>query len=133
MALKTSARDLTKILLTLISTRFELFSLEMAEQRARATKLLGLLFATLLFLTLAILVFSLSIALYFWPTDYRYTALVVLFLFYLVLGLGCLWCVRKSLVDAPPPFEATLEELRRDLQLVERLGDQASASDNHES
>jgi len=133
MALKTSARDLTKILLTLISTRFELFSLEMVEQRARATKLLGLLFATLLFLTLAILVFSLSIALYFWPTDYRYTALVVLFLFYLVLGLGCLWCVRKSLVDAPPPFEATLEELRRDLQLVERLGDQASASDNHES
>lgn len=133
MALKTSARDLTKILLTLISTRFELFSLEMAEQRARATKLLGLLFATLLFLTLAILVFSLSIALYFWPTDYRYTALVVLFLFYLVLGLGCLWCVRKSLVDAPPPFEATLEELRRDLQLVERLGDRASASDNHES
>lgn len=133
MALKTSARDLTKILLTLISTRFELFSLEMAEQRARATKLLGLLFATLLFLTLAILVFSLSIALYFWPTDYRYTALVVLFLFYLVLGLGCLWCVRKSLVDAPPPFEATLEELRRDLQLVERLGDQASASDHHES
>src|SRR5690625_2397660 len=90
MALKTSARDLTKILLTLISTRFELFSLEMVEQRARATKLLGLLFATLLFLTLAILVFSLSIALYFWPTDYRYTALVVLFLFYLVLGLGCL-------------------------------------------
>lgn len=133
MALKTSARDLTKILLTLISTRFELFSLEMAEQRARATKLLGLLFATLLLLTLAILVFSLSIALYFWPTDYRYTALVVLFLFYLVLGLGCLWCVRKSLVDAPPPFEATLEELRRDLQLVERLGDQASASDHHES
>jgi len=133
MALKTSARDLTKILLTLISTRFELFSLEMVEQRARATKLLGLLFATLLFLTLAILVFSLSIALYFWPTDYRYTALVVLFLFYLVLGLGCLWCVRKSLVDAPPPFEATLEELRRDLQLVERLGDQASASDHHES
>jgi len=47
-----------------------------------------MVFGALLFSTLAVLVFSLLLALYFWPTDYRYWALGVLVVLYAGLGVG---------------------------------------------
>ena len=46
-------------------------------------------FAALLFLTLAVLVFTVSIAVAFWPTENRYLALGLLAGLYAVLGVGC--------------------------------------------
>ena len=80
-------------------------------------------FAALLFLTLAVLVFTVSIAVAFWPTENRYLALGLLAGLYAVLGVGLLVAVRQALLYGPPPFSATLEELGRDAELLERVRD----------
>ena len=50
----------------------------------------------------------------------RYLALGLLAGLYAVLGVGLLVAVRQALLYGPPPFSATLEELGRDAELLER-------------
>src|SRR5690606_20979990 len=92
-----------------------------SEQKSQLISMLGMAFGALLFLTLAVLVFSLTVALFFWPTEHRYLALSLLALFYAVVGGGLFWCVRSKLLFSPMPFSGTIDELRRDLALAERL------------
>jgi len=121
MALRHSLGNLSEALLSIVRTRLEIFSIELAEQKSRLVLVLGMAFAALLFLTLALLVFSIAVALYFWPTEARYTALGVLALLYALLGSGFLWWVRRALLHGPAPFEITLQELQRDFGMVDRL------------
>lgn len=121
MALRQSVGDMACTLLSIVRTRLELFALEASGQKAHLMAMLGMAFGALLFLTLAVLVFSIAVALYFWPTDQRYMALGVLALVYFILGIGLLWTVRRKLLFEAMPFSATIEELRSDLALVERL------------
>lgn len=127
MALRQSVGDLACTLLSIVRTRIELFSLEASEQKSRLIALLGMAFGALLFLTLALLVFSIAVALYFWPTDQRYVALGVLALIYGLVGAGLFLAIRRQLLFSPMPFAATVEELRRDLALAERLREPSSA------
>src|SRR5690606_14440015 len=92
-----------------------------SEQKAQLIVVLGMAFGALLFLTLAVLVFSIAAALYFWPTEHRYLALCLLALCYAVAGGGLFWGVRRKLMFSPMPFSATLDELRRDMALADRL------------
>jgi len=80
-------------------------------------------FAALLFLTLAVLVFTVTVAVLFWPTEDRYLALGLLAAFYGIVGVALLLVVRHGLVYGAPPFAATLEELGRDAELLERIRD----------
>jgi len=121
MALRQAVGGLAATLLSILRTRFELFTLEAAEQKSRALSLLGMVFGGLVLLTLSVLVFTVTIAVYFWPTEDRYVALAILAFIYFAFGLGLLVAVRSRLVNGPPPFAATLDELRRDIELVERL------------
>lgn len=129
MALRQSVGELASALLSIVRTRLELFALEASAQKSHLILAAGLAFGGLLFSTLAVLVFSIAVALYFWPSDYRYVALFVLALAYAVLGVVLFWIVRRKLTRAPVPFSATLEELRRDIALVDRLRD--ADSDEH--
>src|SRR5690606_39361219 len=113
MALRQSVGELACTLLSIVRTRLELFSLEASEQKAQLIVILGMAFGALLFLTLAVLVFSLTVALYFWPTEQRYVALSLLVLFYTALGVGLFWGVRCKLLFSPMPFAATNDELWR--------------------
>lgn len=131
MALRQSAGDLAAALLSIVRTRLELFSLEASGQKAQLMSMLALAFGALLFATLAILVFSIALALFFWPTDHRYTALFCLALAYLVVALALFWYVRRRLTQAPLPFSATLEELKRDVALVESLREPSPARHRH--
>src|SRR5690625_2025114 len=121
MALRRSIGELAATLLSLVRTRLELLSIVAAGQKSHLIRLAALAFGALLFLTLALLVFSIAVALYFWPSDHRYTALFVLALVYAVLGVLLFFWVRRTLVREPMPFSATLEELQRDIELVEGL------------
>lgn len=126
MALRQTVGGLAATLMSIVRTRFELFMLEAAEQKANVLALLGMALGALLFLTLALLVFTATVALYFWPTEDRYLALAILALVYLVIGAGLLLALRHRLVNGPAPFAATLDELRRDIELVERLKEPSS-------
>ncbi len=123
MTLRHTVSELGVTLLSVVRTRLELFALEASEQKAGILSLVGMLFAALLFSTLAVLVFTLLLALYFWPTDYRYLALGVVVIVYGGLGLGLFLAVRKRLEDGPIPFSATLEELGKDAAFLARIGD----------
>ena len=123
MGLRKSVFGVASSLVGLTRTRLELLALEAADEKARLLKLLGMAFAALLFLTLAVLVFTVTVAVLFWPTEDRYQALGLLAAFYGVVGLGLLLAVRHGLVYGAPPFAATLEELGRDAELLDRVRD----------
>lgn len=126
MALRQSVSGLAATFLSILRTRFELFALEAAEQKSKVLVLLGMVFGALVFLTLAVLVFTAMVAVYFWPTEDRYLALAVLAGLYLVIGVGLLLVVRSRLVNDSMPFSATLDELRRDIELVNQLKEPSS-------
>ncbi|CAB3915746.1 phage holin family protein [Achromobacter anxifer] len=123
MGLRKSVFGVASSVVGLLRTRLELLALEAADEKARLLKLLGMAFAALLFLTLAVLVFTVTVAVAFWPTEDRYLALGLLAGFYGLVGVILLAMVRHGLVYGAPPFAATLEELGRDAELLERVRD----------
>ncbi|MFD4841552.1 phage holin family protein [Achromobacter sp. NPDC058515] len=129
MGLRKSVFGVASSLVGLLRTRLELLALEAADEKARLLKLLGMAFAALLFLTLAVLVATISIAVAFWPTEDRYLALGLLAAFYGIVGVVLLLVVRHGLVYGAAPFSATLEELGRDAELLERVRDAQSDDD----
>ena len=64
---------------------------------------------------------TITVAVAFWPTEDRYLALGLLAGFYGVAGVVLLLVVRHGLVYGPAPFSATLEELGRDAELLDRV------------
>ena len=126
MSLSQSLGGLASSLLRLVRTRLELMALEAAEEKSRLIGLLGLAAAALLFLTLALLVFTAAIAVAFWPTEHRYLALACLGGLYAVIGLVLLYKVRRALADRPVPFAATLDVLERDVATLEQAGRSAA-------
>lgn len=121
MGLRQSAGELGNTLLAMVSTRLELFSIELSEQKESLVKLLCLSFGALLCLTLALLILTLTVALMFWHTEYRYLALWLTVLVYALAGLGMLRVVWRMLTQGPIPFEASLAELRNDMGQLKRL------------
>ena len=132
MALRQSVSALAASLMSIARTRFELFALEASEQKSNLVQLVAFAFVALLFVAMAVLVFSIAVALYFWPSDHRYTALFVLALIYAVLALIFFILLRRTLAQASNPFSATLEELQRDIAMVEDLAHSKGQS-NHNS
>jgi uncharacterized membrane protein YqjE len=121
MALGKTVGEIAGTLLSIVHTRIELFSLEASGQKTRLVKVLGMACAALFFLALAVVVATITVALYFWPTEHRYLALWLLALLYALLGCGFFWAVRRNLASEPVPFAATLDELQRDIALAGRL------------
>jgi uncharacterized membrane protein YqjE len=132
MSLRHSVSGVAGSLIGLLSTRLELFALEAAEEKARLFKLLGMAFAALLFITLAMLVFSVTIAVAFWPTENRYMALGLLAAGYALIGIVLLWSVRRHLLFGPTPFAATVEELVRDADMLNRVREAQDDADDAE-
>lgn len=121
MALRRSVGNLAAGLLSMASTRLELFALEASEQKSRLLVTLALGCGVVIFATLALVVFSVGVMLYYWPSGYRYVAMFVLALLYALTAVVLVLLIRRRLVRGGMPFAATLEELRQDVLLVERL------------
>lgn len=126
MTIRSSLAATAGDLIAILRTRLEIFSAELSEEKSRAMVLVGMALAGMLFLTLALLVFTLWIAVLFWPTDYRYWALAGLALIYALIGLVLLLTVRHRLINDPPPFEVTVEELERDARMFTALATRVS-------
>ncbi|SPT40742.1 Predicted membrane protein [Achromobacter denitrificans] len=91
MGLRKSVFGVASSLVGLLRTRLELLALEAADEKARLLKLLGMAFAALLFLTLAVLVFTVTVAVLFWPTEDRYMALACWRRSTALSALCCCW------------------------------------------
>lgn len=133
MSLRQRVGVVSSTALSIVRTRLELFALEAGEQKAHLLKLLAMLFGALLFSTLALLVFSLLIALIFWPTEYRYWAIGLLIVLYAGVGAILFISIANKLNKGPLPFSATLEELGRDIQMLDSLRADAKEAKNESS
>lgn len=117
--LVANARRLLRILLTILSTRLELFGVEVAEQGARIGALLALGVVALLFSIFAVALFSFGIAVVFWDT-HRLAAIFGLALLYGIITLVAVLQIRARLKDHPEPFAATIAELKADAAALQR-------------
>jgi len=102
----------------LLRTRFELLAIEFAQERSRVFVLLCLALGAALFLTLGLLVLSVFVALLFWQSEYRYFAIALLAGMYLLIGVGLLLRLRWHLVYGKQPFEASVEVISRDVEML---------------
>lgn len=117
--LVANARRLLRILLTILSTRLELFGVEVAEQGARIGALLALGVVALLFSIFAIALFSFGIAVLFWDTHRLAAIFGLASLYAIITAVACVQ-IRARLKDHPEPFAATIAELKADAAALQR-------------
>ncbi|MDB5803381.1 MAG: hypothetical protein JWN73_703 [Betaproteobacteria bacterium] len=117
--LVANARRLLRILLTIMSTRLELFGVEVAEQGARIGALMALGVLALLFSIFAIALFSFGIAVVFWDSHRLIAIFGMAGLYALITAVACLM-IRTRLQDHPAPFAATVAELKADAAAISR-------------
>ncbi|MFV0284341.1 MAG: phage holin family protein [Castellaniella sp.] len=122
--------DLAAHLAALAGTRLELFGLEARDAGDRLLCRLAVLLAAVVFLVLALLVATLTLALVFWPTEYRFLALGLLVLLYAVLGVGLAGWLIHRLKHDPAPFSVTVEVLREDAQALTAARDRPAADED---
>ena len=112
-----SASNLLAGLLDLGRTRFELFGTELREELARlAATVLGGLAALMLGgigLAFGAAAFILSVS-----EAYRLIATIVVACSFLLAAALVAWQVRRATAAKPHVFDATLSELRRDLDTI---------------
>lgn len=115
MTIRHSLGQVANDLASILQTRCELFSVELADQRVRFISLLCLFGATFVFLFLAMVVFSIFFISLFWPSELRYVAIGGLTLTYALIGLSQLWRLMYRLKTDALPFEMTRKEFANDL------------------
>ena len=114
-----SLRSVGPALIALAHTRVELFGIELAEERGRAASLAFNGALALLFAGLALLMANLLVLAICWET-HRYHAIVGLMAVYAAGALYLVMRIKGALAARPPMFEATLAELKADLEALNR-------------
>ncbi|SDC19225.1 Uncharacterized membrane protein YqjE [Cupriavidus sp. YR651] len=114
-----SLRNLTGSVVSMLQTRLELASVELAEERTRLMKVALLACFGLVFFSMALMTFTLLIAILFWES-YRWQAIGAIVVFYLVCAAILLFVARQMVRNAPPLFESTLAELDKDREMLRR-------------
>jgi uncharacterized membrane protein YqjE len=112
-----SLRSLAGSFVALVRTRVELAVLELREDGERRKDMVVLAAAAGAFLAMAAMVFALFVIVVFWDT-HRVAAAGAMTVLYLAVGLFALLRLRRLRAEAPPPFEATLAELARDVEAL---------------
>lgn len=111
--LKASAGRAANSALTLLRTRLELASIELAEERERLYVRLGLLFAAVLLMVFGVLGLGILVAVYFWDTQ-RVAAVLIPTAVCMVAG-WLLFHKSKTIAQVGGlPFAATLAEFDKD-------------------
>jgi uncharacterized membrane protein YqjE len=108
-----SLRKLGRTGLTLLHNRLALFSVELEEQKARLVKVLVLAGAAVFLGNTALLAVSATIVVAA-GEQARVPVLIGLSVVYLLAALWAFLALRKELRSAPPPFQDTVAELKKD-------------------
>jgi uncharacterized membrane protein YqjE len=114
------ARRVMARALQLVSTRLELFTLELHEERQHAVRSLGLLAGGALLLVIGLMVLLVA-GLLALPPEWRPWAGAAVGLIFITLGTVLITRCRRLLRDRTPPFAASLAELERDREWIRSL------------
>ncbi len=120
--LRPAVTRVARALVGMLSTRAELASVEFTEERERLTKRLALVAGGGLLLAFGALFAGAFVIVLFWDT-HRLAAIAAVALAHLAVGLVLLAKAKAIGRDAPSPFAATIDELRKDKELLERALD----------
>lgn len=125
MSIRSDAQGLSGELLRAISTRVELFGLEWQQAREDLPRLLALWVIGLFCLVFALALLTLLVIVLAWDTAYRDAVVVGLCVIYAIVGAALLWRVYVRLKSGGlNPFDATIDELRRDARCLLNEGSQ---------
>jgi uncharacterized membrane protein YqjE len=116
-------RSIGPSIIGLLRTRLELFGIELAEEKGRAAQLAVLGALALLFAGLGLLMVNVLVLALFWDT-HRFLAIAGLIVAYGGLALLCVSRLQSALAARPPMFEATLAELKADVEALSRVRQQ---------
>lgn len=111
--LMASLRNLAAHAVAILRTRLDLLATEFQEERLRLAQVAFWSVLALVFLSVAVVMFTLLIVVVFWDT-HRVTVVALLAVGYLVLGLGIGFWVRSRLRSKSPLFSASLAQLAKD-------------------
>jgi uncharacterized membrane protein YqjE len=106
-------RKLGRTGVAVVRNRVELFSVELEEQKGRLIKVLVLAGAAIFLGNTALLAVSATIVVLVGERA-RLAVLVGLSAIYLLAALWAFLALRKELRSAPPPFQETVSELKKD-------------------
>ncbi len=112
-------REVARTLLSFAETRTRLAATELEEQAARLAEILVWLAAAALLLGAALLFVSITIVLAFWDSN-RVLAAGLLAALYLGAGGGAALIARARMRERPRFLAATLAELEKDRERVEK-------------
>jgi uncharacterized membrane protein YqjE len=104
-------------LLGLVQSRFELFTIELQEEKLRALNLVVWLVIGLTLGAAGLLVGLGALALWLWHVA-GYFGLIGLMLAALAAAGGVLWWLRRRIRTGPAPFAETLTEFRKDRECL---------------
>ena len=111
--LKATATQAANSALSLLRTRLELASIELAEERERLYVRLALMFAAVLLMVFGVLGVGVLVAVYFWDT-YRIAAILVPTLLCMAVGAVLMGKSKALGLAGGLPFAATLAEFDKD-------------------
>jgi uncharacterized membrane protein YqjE len=112
-----SFRRIRESLLALIHSRFELFAVELQEEKLRLINLLVWLGVAMALGTAGLLLGVGVLAVWLWNTA-GYAGLIVLALATLAVGAGILLGIRRQVNSGPPPFAETVAEFKKDAECL---------------
>ena len=105
---------------SLLGTRLELASIELAQERERLLLRIGLVAGGVLALLFGLLGIGAFVVLYFWESG-RLEAILAVAAAFIVLGAVLLLAVARMGRSGAGPFEATLAEFRKDSAMLREL------------
>ena len=117
--LAASVRGLGAHLVAMAQVRLELLVIEITEERARLSRLLLSAVLAFFFLGFGALALAMLLTVLWWDTQ-RYLALAVLCAFFLGAGCVCLVAVLRIRGDGSRLFAASLAELVRDRDALDK-------------
>jgi uncharacterized membrane protein YqjE len=100
----------------LLRTRIELIGIELAEEKEHMLAVLFFGLSAMLLVMMALVTLTLLVAAAFWDT-YRWQALAVLTLIYVLVAIGLGLKARGELQRSQPVLGATLTEFDKDREL----------------
>ncbi|MHB1083470.1 MAG: phage holin family protein [Thiobacillus sp.] len=110
-----SLKTLSVSLVSIVHTRLELLSTDVAEEREQLTTFLVLVMVALGCLGVGVVLLAMLIVVAFWET-HRLLALAGLTGLFLAAGIGLGWFAMYRIRTKPRLFEASLAELAKDRQ-----------------
>ncbi|HTL16811.1 MAG TPA: phage holin family protein [Patescibacteria group bacterium] len=112
-----SLRSLGRSGVEVLQNRLELAAVELEEQKLRLVRMLIFAGSAIFLANTAVLALSATIIVLA-GAQARVAVLVGLTVFYTVAAIGALIALRKELRSAPPAFQDSIDELKKDLECL---------------